>query len=151
MSEANELINTKEKESTNSDVAISDSNNDKNDPKSNRNNQNKNQNNQNKNSNNQNKNKQGTSTISKDGLVFKVQIVAAVSEISQWMLSIRAPGIKDIEMVKSGIWLKYMVGSFGSYKEAANYRDEMRSHAPDAFIVVFSNGNQVSVTEEMKN
>jgi hypothetical protein len=165
MSEANELINTKEKESTNGDVAISDSNNDKNDPKSNRNNQNKNQNNQNKNSNNQsknqnnqnknsnnqNKNKQGTSTISKDGLVFKVQIAAAVSEISQWMLSIRAPGIKDIEMVKSGIWLKYMVGSFGSYKEAANYRDELRSHAPDAFIVVFSNGNQVSVTEEMKN
>jgi hypothetical protein len=142
MSEANELINNIEKELNNSDVAL-------NDPKNKTNNKNNNGNNNNPRYNE--KNKTGNNNFPKGSLIFKVQIAAAVSEISQWMLNAKAPGIKNIETVKSGIWVKYLVGTFGSYNEAANYRDELRSHAPDAFIVVFKNGDQVPVTQEMKN
>lgn len=83
-------------------------------------------------------------------IVFKVQIAAAISEISPWMLKAKAPGVKNIENFKSGIWYKYLIGNFSSYDEAAAYRNEIRSHVPDAFIVVFSNGKQIPVTQEMK-
>ena len=43
-----------------------------------------------------------------------------------------------------------MVGEFNSYDEAASYRNELRSNAPDAFIVVFENGEQIQVTADMK-
>ncbi len=86
----------------------------------------------------------------KGNYVFKVQIAAAISEISDWMMKAKAPGVKNIESMKSGIWIKYMVGNFSTYHEAAGYRNEIRSHVPDAFIVVFSSGKQIQVTEEMK-
>jgi hypothetical protein len=144
MSEANELINTIEKETNNNDIAL-------NDPDKNKSNENNNNNINNSNPRNNDKNKTGTNNFPKGSLIFKVQIAAAVSEISQWMLNAKAPGIKNIETAKAGGWVKYLVGSFGSYNEAAQYRDELRSHAPDAFIVVFKNGEQIPVTQDMKN
>ena len=59
--------------------------------------------------------------------------------------------MKDlIEKNKTKIWSKYMVGSFKTYKNAADYRDKLRNTAPGAFIVVFEKGKQVSITEQMK-
>jgi hypothetical protein len=114
------------------------------------NNANKNKNPRYNTDNNQNKlNNNKTNTI-KGNLIFRVQIAAAKTEISDWMLSVKAPGIKNIEKFEAEGWIKYMVGEFGSYNEAAEYRNELRSHVPDAFIVVFNEGKQIQVTNEMK-
>jgi len=169
MHDANELINKIEKESSTGDLAVTNTDNGVDNPENNKdkdisistdngNKSNSNKNNKN-NANNSNKsdktkNKDNTNKsnfVPTGNLVFKVQVAAAISEISDWMLNAKVPGNKKIDKVKSGIWFKYFVGEFNTYNEAADYRDELRSHAPDAFIVVFSNGTQTSITPAMKN
>jgi len=163
MHDANELINKIEKESSTGDLAVTNTDNGvdnkdisistDNGNKSNSNKNNKNNaNNSNKSDKTKNKDNTNKSNFVPTGnLVFKVQVAAAISEISDWMLNAKVPGNKKIDKVKSGIWFKYFVGEFNTYNEAADYRDELRSHAPDAFIVVFSNGTQTSITPAMKN
>jgi len=140
--DANEAISLLEKQSAANEVA--DNNSNKN-SRNNKNNTNELNNSKNPNRNSNNKNN------SLGNLTFKVQIAASKNEISTWMLNAKAPGVKNIENQQSEGWIKYFIGTFITYQEAAKYRDEIRSHTPDAFIVVFSNGNQIQVTEEMKN
>ncbi|RLD62096.1 MAG: hypothetical protein DRI95_13455 [Bacteroidetes bacterium] len=85
------------------------------------------------------------------GLVFKVQIAASKVDLSEWVISAKAPNAEEIETLYIDNWNKYMVGEFNSYQEAARYRDLLRSTSPDAFIVVFKSGNQIQVTNAMKN
>ncbi len=152
MSDANESITQLEKLSASNEIAENDKN--KN-TKNGKNNDNKNNpngvnNNTTENNNTNDPNNKVNSKTIKGNLKFKVQIAAAVQEISPWMLNAKAPGIKNIESYKVDGWIKYMVGAFNSYNEAASYRDELRSNAPDAFIVVFENGKQIQVTGDMK-
>jgi len=88
--------------------------------------------------------------LSNSKLIFKVQIAASKSVISDWTLMHKAPGADLIEEYRTSTWIKYMVGKFGTYHEAAKYRDKLRSTAPDAFIVVFEKGKPIAVTEQMK-
>jgi hypothetical protein len=157
MHDANELINQIEKGESGNEVASSDVkngvNNSKNiNPKNNKDNSKDNGNNSN-NKNPKDKNKTNTANTNSivGDLVFKVQIAAATTEISEWMLNAKAPGTKDIQMLKSGVWYKYLAGSFNTYSEAASLRDELRSNVPDAFIVVLNKGKQIPITEKMKN
>jgi len=143
MADANENITLIEKQSSGNDIAETD--NHKN-PKNTTNNTN----NIDTSSVNQN-NKISNNRLAKGNLRFKVQVAASKEALSGWILKAKAPGVKDIVTIKKEGWFKYLSGDFNSYNQAAKYRDELRSHAPDAFIVVFSNGNQIPVTEEMKN
>ncbi len=85
------------------------------------------------------------------GLVFKVQIAASKVDLSEWLINQKAPNAGKIETLYIDNWNKYMVGEFNSYQEAAKYKNSLRSTAPDAFIVVFKSGNQIQVTNAMKN
>lgn len=84
------------------------------------------------------------------GIIFKVQIAASEVFLTDWFISVKAQNAKEIETVYIDSWIKYLVGEFNSYYEAAKYRDILRSTAPDAFIVVFKDGNQIQITNSMK-
>ncbi len=90
------------------------------------------------------------SPTNSEELVFKVQIAASKTTLSDWILMHKAPGADLIEEYRSSTWIKYMVGSFSTYQDAAEYRNNLKNTAPDAFIVVFEKGKQVAVTEQMK-
>ena len=90
------------------------------------------------------------STNKNEELVFKVQIAASKTALTDWILMHKAPDAKLIEEYRTSSWIKYMVGSFKTYHDAASYRNKLKSTSPDAFIVVFEKGKQVAVTEQMK-
>ncbi|NJO91419.1 MAG: hypothetical protein HC831_22505 [Chloroflexia bacterium] len=99
------------------------------------------------NENNANNNYSSTNT---EELVFKVQIAASKTTLSDWILAHKAPGAKAIDEYRTSTWIKYMIGNFKTYQDAAEYRDKLINTAPDAFIVVFEKGKQIAVTEQMK-
>ncbi len=81
--------------------------------------------------------------------VFKVQISASHTPLSSWLISSRAKNMKPLTDTFVNDWYKYWAGEFKTYQEAEAYRDTL---APQhgAFIVVFVNGEQTEVTDEMK-
>ncbi len=85
--------------------------------------------------------------------VFKVQIAASRSPLPKYELAGKYSNTSEIEKEYSGGYYKYRVKSFPTYSQAAAFRDQLlRSTVPDAFVVAYDkNGNQVEVTDEMKN
>ncbi|NPA45112.1 MAG: hypothetical protein GXO49_06230 [Chlorobi bacterium] len=85
--------------------------------------------------------------------IFKVQIAASISQLPISELRAKYPNTDEIEKVHVGNRYKYWVGAFPTYKEAAALRDQLlTSTVYDAFIVVFDkDGNQLEVTDDMKN
>ena len=86
-----------------------------------------------------------------DSFVFKVQIAASEVILTDLFIDGKVPGERSVKKVRMDNWIKYFVGEFNSYQEAAKNRDKLQSTAPDAFIVVFSQGHQIELTDEMRN
>ncbi len=84
---------------------------------------------------------------------FKVQIAASFTQLPNNELRAKYSNVGEIEKVHTGGRYKYWVGAFPSYSGAAALRDQLlTSTVFDAFIVVFDkDGNQVEVTDDMKN
>lgn len=91
--------------------------------------------------------------VEQGNYVFMVQIAASKVLLSKGKLSSLYKKTKEIEKVFAEGYYKYRVGKYTNYKEAASFRDQlMRAGVPDAFVVVFDkNGNQIEVTDNMKN
>ena len=83
--------------------------------------------------------------------IFKVQIAASKTQLSNYELALRYKKTSEIERVYTNRNYKYRVGKFTNYADAANFRDGFKSSCPDSFIVVFDKGGiQVEVTDSMK-
>lgn len=85
--------------------------------------------------------------------VFKVQIAASYTQLPNSELRAKYSKTEEIEKSRVGGRYKYWVGSFPTYSGAAALRDQLlTSTVFDAFVVVFDkSGNQLEVTDEMKN
>jgi len=85
--------------------------------------------------------------------IFKVQIAASFTQLPNSELRAKYSNTEEIEKVRVGRRYKYWVGSFPTYSGAAALRDQLlTSTVYDAFIVVFDkSGNQIEVTDDMKN
>ncbi len=85
--------------------------------------------------------------------VFKVQIAASKTALPKYELASKYSKTEEIEKVYANYYYKYRVGEFGTYSQAAALRDQLlRSSVYDAFVVVFDkDGNQIEVTDDMKN
>lgn len=57
---------------------------------------------------------------------------------------------KDVEQYHTNGLYKYVVGKSDSYAESVGFCDEVRKHFPDAFVVAFKGGNQISIEEARK-
>ena len=86
-------------------------------------------------------------------VVFRVQIRAAYkSEIPLQLLANKYHLRDNIKEDYVGNWYRYSVGSFATYEEAKEYRNQIRSinGIRDAFVVAYKNGERVDKYSEMK-
>ena len=78
------------------------------------------------------------------GIVFKVQIATSTLNLPTKPENFK--GMNDVEMIPSGKWFKYCVGSYSSYDDAKARQTEVREKGYDtAFMVAYENGKKVDV------
>jgi len=83
----------------------------------------------------------GTLVPADEEVIYRVQIAAHRTELSQRALSRIYYGNKNVEMINENGWYKYSVGDFASYEEANAFRK--RSGISNAFVVAFRKGMHV--------
>ncbi|HRY33092.1 MAG TPA: N-acetylmuramoyl-L-alanine amidase [Bacteroidales bacterium] len=88
----------------------------------------------------------GGSEADKEGLAFKVQIVASDKKLSS--TDTRFRGVKDISSYYHKGVYKYTVGNFRRLQEAVELQAEMQKKGfRDAFVVAFYKGERISAEE----
>ena len=85
-----------------------------------------------------------------ENIIYRVQIAANKSQLTQKTLRKMYLGQKNIEMINENGWYKYSIGDFDDYASANKFRKE--SGLDNAFIVAYRKGtNFRQPTEEQKN
>jgi len=82
----------------------------------------------------------GTLIPADEEVIYRVQIAANRSELSQRALSKMYYGNKNVEMIVENDWYKYSVGDFGTYKEASDFREA--SGISNAYVVAYRKGTK---------
>jgi hypothetical protein len=75
-----------------------------------------------------------------EDVIYRVQIAANRTELSQRALSKMYYGQKTVEMVNENGWYKYSVGDFATYEEASKFRNS--TGMSNAFVVAYRKGTQ---------
>ncbi len=75
-----------------------------------------------------------------DEVIYRVQIAANRTELSQRALSKMYYGNKRVEMINENGWYKYSVGDFVTYEEASKFRKS--TGMSNAFVVAYLKGTQ---------
>jgi hypothetical protein len=75
-----------------------------------------------------------------DEVIYRVQVAANRSELSQRTLRKMYYGNKSVEMINENGWYKYSVGDFSSYEEANQFRKS--SGVNNAFVVAYRKGTR---------
>jgi hypothetical protein len=73
-------------------------------------------------------------------VIFRVQLAANRSELSQRALSRMYYGNKAVEMINENGWYKYSVGDFDTYEAASEFRKS--TGLRDAFVVAYRKGTR---------
>ncbi len=73
-------------------------------------------------------------------LIFRIQVAANRSQLSQRTLQSIYYGQKKIEMIMEDGWFKYSIGDFQDYKSADKFRSQCG--ADNAFIVAYRKGTR---------
>ncbi len=77
------------------------------------------------------------------GAVYKVQIAANSSPLSQHHLKKIYDGNKKVQMVSEDDWYKYSIGDFNSYAEAEEFKRSLK--ITDAFVVAYTDNKKVDL------
>ncbi|MBN2274979.1 MAG: hypothetical protein JXR41_10080 [Bacteroidales bacterium] len=77
---------------------------------------------------------------SDDKIIYRVQVAANKTELSQGALQRIYYGNKSVEMLEENGWYKYSVGDFNTYAEANKFRKS--SGVKNAFIVAYRQGKR---------
>jgi hypothetical protein len=75
-----------------------------------------------------------------DEVIYRVQVAANRSALSQRALSRMYYGNKNVEMINENGWYKYSVGDFTTYEEASQFRKS--SSISNAFVVAYRKGTR---------
>ena len=89
-----------------------------------------------------------SSKSNNNDIKFKVQITASSKPIPTNSSFFK--NLEGIEEIESGNIYKYLVGNKVDYNQTVEYLKQVRELFPDAFIVAYMNGNQISVDEARK-
>lgn len=88
------------------------------------------------------------STATAQALQFRVQITASSSAVPK--TSALFKNLKNVEEYFVDGLFKYIVGSKNTYSEISEYCLQVKEVFPDAFIVAFKDGKQISLDEARK-
>lgn len=87
---------------------------------------------------------------SSSGIVFRVQLGATHSEADKDSLQ-QKTAASQIFTENSNGWFKFSAGSFASYSEARDYRNEMKTKGiAGAFIIAIKNGTVMNLQDALK-
>jgi N-acetylmuramoyl-L-alanine amidase len=90
-----------------------------------------------------------TSNIYKD-ITFKVQIAASSKDLATKPYNFK--GLNDISKLKSGSLYKYYFGSTSDYAEILRLQEQAKNSGyGSSFVVAFKNGEQINLSEALKN
>ena len=89
-----------------------------------------------------------SSKSNNNDIKFKVQITASSKPIPTNSSFFK--NLEGIEEIEIGNIYKYLVGNKVDYNQTVEYLKQVRELFPDAFIVAYMNGNQISVDEARK-
>jgi hypothetical protein len=79
---------------------------------------------------------------SDEEVIYRVQLAANRSELSQRALSKMYYGNKGVEVINENGWYKYSVGDFDTYEEASKFRQS--TGISNAFVVAYRKGTKFS-------
>jgi len=90
-----------------------------------------------------------TSTIDKDGLVFKVQLVTATKKINT--IPDNFKGLNGVEYYEAGGLYRYTYGAENSWEAASKLQNEVKKNGfEDAFVIAFYQGKRIAVGEAVR-
>jgi hypothetical protein len=75
-------------------------------------------------------------------IIYRVQIAAHRSELTQRALSRIYYGNKNVSMINENGWFKYSVGDFSTYEEASKFRKS--SGIENSFVVAYRKGKPIA-------
>ena len=83
---------------------------------------------------------------------YRVQIAAGKKEVKQQYF-VQRHGIKEnVTIDYHDSWYKYMIGSYGVYKQARDRRNEIwaaENKINDAFVTAYNSGERITVQEAL--
>ena len=82
-----------------------------------------------------------------ENLVFRIQIAASVEPLDLNTLRKIYPTATNITNEKDGIWYKYSIGNYPTYKEAWQAQKEMK--VKGSFIVAYRKGERIKNIREV--
>jgi hypothetical protein len=85
-----------------------------------------------------------------DEVIYRVQIAAHITQLTQRALSKIYYGNKKIEMLNEEGWFKYSIGDFSTYEDAGKFRKQCG--VKNAFIVAYRKGQKfipTGISEEV--
>ncbi len=81
----------------------------------------------------------------KDELTFKLQVLASVKPID--VNGHNFEGLPDVEFYREGNYYKYTIGNTDDVEDIKAIKEAIKKRFPDAFIVVFKNGEKVPMSQ----
>ncbi len=93
-------------------------------------------------------NKNDVQIANNENVYFKVQVGACHRQIPYAELHQRYRGKKDVIMEQHEGWYKYLFGKYDKYSQAK--QDKLTCGTPDAWVVVYKNGQRVNISEVIK-
>ena len=81
-------------------------------------------------------------------VIYRIQLAANKTQLSQRALSRMYYGNKSVEMINEDGWYKYSVGDFNSYEEANDFRQSGKM--TNSFIVAYRKGARFNPVPEQK-
>jgi len=82
-----------------------------------------------------------------ENLVFRIQIAASIEPLDLNTLRKIYPTATNITNEKDGIWYKYSIGNYPTYKEAWQAQKEMK--VKGSFIVAYRKGERIKNIREV--
>jgi hypothetical protein len=78
------------------------------------------------------------------GFLFKVQVAASRISLNESLLNGIYQGSEKITETLEDDWYKYTIGSYNTYKQARQLRDN--TNVPGVFVVAYLNGKRIKIT-----
>lgn len=82
------------------------------------------------------------------GVIYKIQLHVSSKPIT--ISKTKLKNIKNVEEIQVNDKFKYCTGSSSSYQETLNNLQEIKKVIPDAFIIAFKDGIQISAQDALK-
>ncbi len=78
-----------------------------------------------------------------EAITYKVQIAFSIRKLEPTPQNFK--GVKNIERTLTGKKYRYTVGNTSSFDEILELQNQIRTKIPDAYVIAFENGKQISV------